>query len=143
MSVRGWAIPEWNKARVPSLREFVVDCMEDVKDTRMYPMPGWRGHNPWSWWYETAPKFYWEDDKNNKVFSMPRYRRYLLDYCARQNKQCGDVVALRYCRLRGYERVVAFEKAPNVKKRTRHIASHYICKQKHCDGFAFIHCQRD
>ena len=137
----GWSISQWNQAQVPPLHDFVVQCMREHQPTPTYSAPGWRGHNPWAWWF-------WDDKfldahtaKTVHLFKQPHYRKLPLNYCLDAKGECGLVVAKRYCKLRGFAKVVAFVQEKNVT-RSRYIRSNYVCTKPNCDAFSWIRCAK-
>jgi hypothetical protein len=77
-----------------------------------------------------------------QVFTFPVYDVYRLNYCLSDKGECGEPAAARWCRLKGFERAVAWKKDSNIGGLfpTFILGDETICAQYNCDGFAEITC---
>lgn len=77
------------------------------------------------------------------TYRRPKWDGNRLDWCLNWGRGCGKPVANAYCRKRGHEGTIGFEKASNIGNRhpTRLIATGAVCDSDHCDGFRYISCR--
>lgn len=77
------------------------------------------------------------------TYRRPKWDGNRLDWCLNWGRGCGKPVANAYCRKRGHERTIGFEKASNIGNRhpTRLITTGAVCDSDHCDGFRYISCR--
>ncbi len=83
-------------------------------------------------------------DAGNEVFTFPVYDVYRLNFCMNSKGECGEPVAAKWCKMKGYERAVAWQKDNNIGGLfpTFLIGEERICAQYKCDGFTEITCGR-
>lgn len=72
-------------------------------------------------------------------FWHPTYNGERLDYCTLDGKECGKIVANRYCRMLGYDYASQHVIAHNIGL-THYISSRARCKGWTCNGFMTIGC---
>ena len=79
-----------------------------------------------------------------RVFHNPKIGGLRLDWCRFWARQCGAPAANTFCRMRGYRRAIAWQKATDIGRwvPTRVIATGQVCRGNFCDGFRFITCER-
>ncbi len=76
-----------------------------------------------------------------REFAYPRFDNYRVDWCYKQNKQCGKRAADSFCRHLGYRRSTGYEKVQHVLA-TKTIGSQALCFGESCKGFSRITCYR-
>ncbi|VEB36508.1 Uncharacterised protein [Legionella sainthelensi] len=84
-------------------------------------------------------------EKQNKAFRSfwhPTFLGERLDYCTADGKECGKLVADRYCRMLGYDYARQNEIAYNLGL-THYISTGSLCKGWRCNGFMTIACVTD
>ncbi len=77
----------------------------------------------------------------SKVFSFPRMEQYRINWCYKDNKQCGSRVASSFCKRMGYDSATSYSKQLNVSA-TIALGDHQLCFGRTCDGFSRITCYR-
>jgi hypothetical protein len=79
-----------------------------------------------------------------KVFSVPTYNGYRLDWCRQFEHECGAPAAQAYCQKNGFSQLVNFHIQPHLNTPTMTIGSNAICNpQFHgCDSFSFVQCKK-
>jgi hypothetical protein len=77
------------------------------------------------------------------TYRRPKWDGNRVDWCLNWGRGCGKPAANAYCRKRGHERTIGFEKASNIGNRhpTRLITTGAVCDSGHCDGFRYIRCR--
>ena len=77
-------------------------------------------------------------------FNNPMHQNYRLDWCLEWAKQCGEPAASAWCQARGYQRAESHQIAQDIGdvSPTQVYRTGQICKDKFCDGFSFIVCER-
>lgn len=78
----------------------------------------------------------------DRTYNAPRFGEERLDWCMRIGRECGEPVALEFCRRRRYEGVRLF-RAYRVGRTdaTRTIGSNETCSDDEgCTGFAYVVC---
>lgn len=82
------------------------------------------------------------NEKHNKAFRNfwhPTYLGERLDYCTVDGKECGKIVADRYCQMLGYDYSSDNEIAYNIGL-THYLSTSSTCKGWRCNGFMTIVC---
>ncbi|KTC80012.1 hypothetical protein Lche_2032 [Legionella cherrii] len=80
--------------------------------------------------------------KHNKAFRNfwhPTFLGERLDYCTVDGKECGKIVADRYCQMLGYDYSSDNEIAYNIGL-THYLSTGESCKGWRCNGFMTIAC---
>lgn len=86
---------------------------------------------------QTAPS------ERTKRYANPMIGEFRLDWCLKNQKNCGKPAADAFCRFWHMEKAVSFKKAEDVGKRepTREILDGALCEKPSCDGFSEIICR--
>lgn len=74
-------------------------------------------------------------------FALPRYNHYRIDWCYQDGKECGQKVALSFCRRMGYLRTKSYQKQTGVPA-TMALGNQKLCFGNACHGFKEISCYR-
>jgi hypothetical protein len=79
-----------------------------------------------------------------KSFYNPVYKGYRLDWCLEWGKKCGLPPAQVWCQRRGYDRATNWKIKTDIGSNspTKVMTGGRVCDQSHCDGFAWIVCER-
>ena len=75
-----------------------------------------------------------------RSFWYPLYHGEALAYCSKDDKQCGEPVAVSYCKMMGYTGVKQSLIAHNVGL-THYVNNQGECKGWKCSGFKLIVCK--
>lgn len=76
-----------------------------------------------------------------KQFADPRYNDYRVDWCYKQNKDCGARAANSFCSRMGFMQAKHFIKETQVSA-TKSIGSQELCFGNQCNAFKMIVCYR-
>lgn len=74
----------------------------------------------------------------SRIFWMPEYHGQRLNYCMLKG-QCGMDVAMKYCKMMGFEKADQEVIAHNLGL-TNYLDSNFRCKGWQCNGFKMIRC---
>jgi len=131
----GWRVKEWNYARVPALRSYVLRCLKQYAPRVRTPTvrtPTVTRHPPR---VRTPVRYVY--------YHQPKYGGYhRLDRCYYWGKYCnGWYAANAWCKWAGFRGVYTYRLQNNIGA-TRIIGSNQVCSHRGCDGFAWIRCRR-
>jgi hypothetical protein len=78
-----------------------------------------------------------------KRYKNPMIGEFRLDWCLRNQKNCGKATADEFCRFWDMNEAISFTKADNIGKYepTREILDGGFCEKPTCDGFTEIVCR--
>ncbi len=76
-----------------------------------------------------------------KKYVYPRFNHYRLDWCYKQNHNCGAMAANSFCSRLGYVRAKRFIKEAQISA-TKTIGSQELCFGNGCNSFREIICSR-
>jgi len=75
----------------------------------------------------------------NRNFRLPTLGGVALNFCLGHSKSCGQPVADRYCRRKGFRRSLHYSRLASVGK-TKYIQTGKNCYGNSCNSFSFIKC---
>lgn len=75
------------------------------------------------------------------TFKDPKVSGVALDWCKTWATKCGKPAADKFCRVKGYNKSVAYKKENNVGY-TRILQTGQICNSPGCDSFKYIRCEK-
>jgi len=78
---------------------------------------------------------------NTVVFTNPKVGGVALDWCKTWAVGCGKPAADYFCKVKGYNRAVYFQKEADIGY-TRILKTNQICNSPGCDSFKFIRCKK-
>ena len=83
--------------------------------------------------------------RTTQTFTRPKWQGDRLDWCLNWGRNCGKPAADAYCRERGFDTAVDFQKDSNIgdSEPTRLITTGAVCDGGHCDGFRYIKCRKN
>lgn len=77
----------------------------------------------------------------SQEFVFPRYDHYRVDWCYKNEKECGQRAAFSFCRRMGFAKTRGYKKQKHVLA-TRAIGDQKLCFGSKCVGFSRIICYR-
>lgn len=78
---------------------------------------------------------------NAQTFVLPRFNKYRVAWCYKDEKNCGKMAANSFCRQMGFMRVAEYHIDKEINA-TRAIGSGELCFGQKCQGFSSITCSR-